>query len=233
MIKQSSFQVWKDFKFKLRKKLLLKEAEDKGMGGGKLRTIILFPLEKAAAKLICYENQFYSNEKSALEFQPPIEENYTIWEEEESFEPGDQSMLEEVKTEDYGMMDQTLLGDEEYLPSPSTHSFQVQMLPSPDTKKSKRTSKSERQHELLESHSAMQKKVFYEISSTINELKTIVKDSAYCQRKMLDIEKQKLEIMQRRNEREEQLFKTEMKLKLLEMKIKTRELEALEKQSKS
>lgn len=216
------------------------EAAKNLVAKGKAKNIILFPLEKAAAKFICPENQF-SDDNSLLEFQPAIEEiksesiDETMWEEEEEgFQSESHSVADEIKTEDYGMIDQTLLGEEEYFPSTSTtNTFQVQMLGSPDRKKRKRSRKGDQRQILLKKHNDMQEKVFNEISNSMKELENIFRDSTQQRKKILEVQEKKLKIIQRQHEREEQLFKSEMKLKILEMKMKTKELEALDKQSKS
>ena len=68
-----------------------------------------------------------------------------------------------------------------------------------------KASKSERQL-LLESHDKMQEKVLNEISKTLTSIKNALKD----QKK---IEEEKLKLMKRKHEREEELFQTEIKKK--------------------
>lgn len=139
-------------------------------------------------------------------------------------------------------LDVTILEDDENVPSTSTN-----------LRKRKRTN--DERKELFEKHNAIHKEAFNEISKTITEIKTVLKDNnrnqeKLCetqentlievktilketnryQRKLYEVEEKKLKLMEKQSQREEKLFESEIKLKNIKLEIKKKELEVLRNQ---
>lgn len=195
-------QVWRDLKFKVRKKISINKAECNATGGGRFKQLQLSPLEEAVANLMQFEKNLAP--KGLVFGHQTQEEAEIIVECDEALEAEAVDMSEPLwLIDEPSTFNQSRSENQQEehnnISEPST------AVASAVVKKKKaqeKSTKSERQL-LLEKHDDMQEKVLNEMSRTLSSIKNTLKDKR-------KIEEEKLKILKRKNQREEQLFETEM-----------------------
>lgn len=208
------FQVWRDLKFKVKKKIIANKSECNATGGGRHKQWTLSPLEETVANMLQFEKQI--NPEGAVQgVACTVEEVQTV-------ECAPEGESHTVPDEDLCFDD--LCFDNE---GPSTSQNAMRQKQAPKSSKRKRGTNDRQQ--LLEKHSSDQARILTDISNTLSSVKRSLKDSTSNQKRLLEIENKKLKLLEKKNKTDEELHETDMKIKSLKMLIKEKELQLLNK----
>lgn len=204
-------KVWRDLKFKVKKKLVTNKAECTSTGGGIYKQHILSPLEESVANLLQFQKQL--NPEGTIQGVQLINcENVDI----EALESTDLVLGNENDIE--------ILG-------PSTSSQSVKKgtpLKGIEKSKLKKPGPCNDHYELLQKHSDEQAQILKEINNSISSMKRSLKDLSSHQKDLLNIEKKKHQLMLEENERQKEQHDAEMKIKRIKLLIKEKELHVLD-----
>ncbi|XP_036328982.1 uncharacterized protein LOC118741200 isoform X3 [Rhagoletis pomonella] len=223
-------RVWRDLKFKVKKKFVKYKLECSTRGGRRKGKLLLNPLDEAVANLLQIDKLI-----NPLGVVQGVE---TAGREFETFENAEQEaesalqldpLGETSNNEDDGTRspDMPLFDDEE-----PTTSADAQRELAAAAEPARRKRKNGMKYNLLQEHTNMQETILTNIATTLKTVKNVVKESARYQRKLVELEEEKLELLKRRDRREQELYESEMKIKRIELLLKEKQLEELKKCTK-
>lgn len=209
-------QVWRDLKFKVKKKMATNKAERMATGGGSFKQFILSPLEEAVANLLDFQKQL--NPEGQFQGVPSASEDNEV---QRPAMEADISNIDEWWTDDSIpniQLSQSAPGESVQ----QTSSRGQQDMPAPT--KQKRKSNAVKDLDLLQKHSEEQAKHLTDISNTLTSIKQSVRDGIRYQKKLLELEERKIKILEEKNKREKEVHESEMRIKRLKIAIKEKEL---------
>lgn len=190
--------MWKDLKFKVKKKLVNNKAEAKATGGGVYKQVPLSPLEEAVANL--------------LEFNKQVNP------------AGDElGFGEEVQFAAYPIENETPNTTSENLVMTSSETNLNHDLPTASTRV-RSTSNSKTAEKERVTLLRMQTEVLQERCSHSKSIKGYLKDISIYQKKRLQIEEERLKIYKRKTEKEEKLLELDASIKKKKLELLERQL---------
>ncbi|XP_067637471.1 t-SNARE domain-containing protein 1-like [Eurosta solidaginis] len=234
-------KVWRDLKCKVKRKLVQNKQECRATGGGRYRQLVLSPLEEQVANLLQFGKQL--NPKGMAQGVPKsrscmnAEEVLSEVLREDSPAPSvDLTMMEIDDTTGLNTTAASVSVADSRAPvnenaAENQNLNAEQNADSPHHSSRSRVRAKRQRQDLLQNHTAMQEGVLTQMSTTLAEIGNNINSMENIQfdsfDKLLEIEGKKLKLMERQDEREENLYQTEMRLKKIKLKIKEAELEIL------
>ncbi|XP_017483658.1 PREDICTED: uncharacterized protein LOC108372472 isoform X2 [Rhagoletis zephyria] len=213
-------KVWRDYKFKVKKKLIKNKAECNATGGGMYKQLTLCPLEEAVANLLQFNKQL-SPEGVLQGVQLPPAETQHQTSSPVEFAPLDGAQLIEC----IQLCPPDLPCEEE---EPTT-SASARSRNQPSTPARTRKPKTSERNDLLERHNSMQERILTDATNKMGSMKHSLRDTAGYQKKLLAIEEKKLKLLEKRDRREVELHKAAMQLKEIKLEIAKEKLRNLKK----
>ncbi|XP_017470685.1 PREDICTED: uncharacterized protein LOC108362279 isoform X1 [Rhagoletis zephyria] len=213
-------KVWRDYKFKVKKKLIKNKAECNATGGGMYKQLTLCPLEEAVANLLQFNKQL-SPEGVLQGVQLPPAETQHQTSSAVEFAPLDGAQIIEC----IQLCPPDLPCEEE---EPAT-SASARSRNQPSTPARTRKPKTSERNDLLERHNSMQERILTDATNKMGSMKHSLRDTAGYQKKLLAIEEKKLKLLEKRDRREVELHKAAMQLKEIKLEIAKEKLRNLKK----
>ncbi|XP_017466345.1 PREDICTED: uncharacterized protein LOC108359153 [Rhagoletis zephyria] len=212
--------VWRDYKFKVKKKLIKNKAECNATDGGMYKQLTLCPLEEAVANLLQFNKQL-SPEGVLQGVQLPPAETQHQTSSAVEFAPLDGAQIIECIL----LCPPDLPCEEE---EPTT-SASARSRNQPSTPVRTRKPKTSERNDLLERHNSMQERILTDATNKMGSMKHSLRDTAGYQKKLLAIEEKKLKLLEKRDRREVELHKAAMQLKEIKLEIAKEKLRNLKK----
>lgn len=189
--------MWRDLKQKVKKKVMNNQKEVNATGGGPFNQVVLTPNEEDVANLLKYKKQ---TDPSVGKFYgaPACSTSENVTENADNHD--EESFCDLVDTVPY--------------PSKNVQQNQASKRKRPNDKA---------KMELLEKQNSIQEKLYTEVSLSLTDIKTHLKESNRYQRKLFELQKSKIE-------KEEGLIEQQRQLMALDLEIKRKNIEVLDAQ---
>lgn len=222
-------QIWRDYKFKVKKKIVTNKVECKGT-----KQLILSPLEEAVANLLQFQKQI--NPEGMVQGVPNIKCEPLDIDDSADFDVLNElqmvihidniSILTCNPLKFHYLQERTSANSNEAVTTTSNTTTSNSSVLKQNPLKRKRSFLPKnskiptKRHELLQRHSNEQARLLQEISNSISSIKLSLSD-------MKDIEEKRLKLELDKNKREEEMYKINIKIKRIELSIKQQELNLL------